>query len=114
MEIILLENIKNLGKIGDTVKVKKSLFKCTEDGCSYKTTNRGDLRSHNDAKHEGLVRYKCTLMNCSFGTIYENSLKLHLFVHSEDKPHKCENCVRAFTKVSYLKNTTSHALQLVI
>ena len=43
---------------------------CKEEGCSFKTLN-GQLKQHIERKHDGIVRFKCSVMNCNFGTVFD-------------------------------------------
>ena len=61
-------------------KEVKGVRPCTEEGCKYIDTN-GGLKQHIETKHEGIVRYKCHVMNCSFGSPRSKDLRRHMKTH---------------------------------
>ena len=66
---------------GDEVNV----LKCFYEGCNHQTMYKSTLKYHIEIKHEGMIRFRCQIMNCSFGTNEQNKLKEHT------KRHKAEN-----------------------
>ena len=78
-------------------------YKCDNDGCMYITLYKFKLRTHIETKHEGVVRFRCELMNCAFGTNERRQLKDHTRKHlkSENvenacKSYKCHACDKTF------------------
>ena len=53
---------------------------CMEEGCTYIDIN-GTLKWHIETKHEGVVRYKCHVMNCSFGSSCRKGLRRRVKTH---------------------------------
>ena len=60
--------------------------KCIIEDCQYKTLFKFELKNHIDTKHEGVVRFRCDFMNCSFGTNQGKRLKEH-----KGTPHEKKN-----------------------
>ena len=58
---------------------------CKEEGCTYITLN-GGLKRHIETKHEGIVRFKCHVMNCSFGSSWSKDLRRHARTHGKESP----------------------------
>ena len=102
----------------DFKQIRKPRF-CKEEGCTYRDFN-GQLKLHIEKKHEGIVRFKCHVMNCGFGTSWSRDLRRHTRTHekesskvsvkSEGKLHKnpsvaCdqENCNAKAENVRELK-----------
>ena len=66
-------------------------FSCDEEQCSYETFSRKLLKEHFGSKHEGIVKYKCEYMNCSFLTKRKGSLGEHEhFVHESGRCRRCQ------------------------
>ena len=63
----------------DRYQNRKPTF-CKEEGCSFKTLN-GQLKQHIEKKHDGIVRFKCTAMNCHFGTSDKKDFVRHTKIH---------------------------------
>ena len=57
---------------------------CTEEGCTYTTDLNGELKRHIETKHEGIVRFKCHVMNCSFGSSAKKDLRRHSRTHGKE------------------------------
>ena len=76
---------------------------CTEEGCHFETQYRNTLKKHIESKHEGMVRFKCSFMNCDYRTNESKSLKEHSFVHNGDSPHRCDTCDKMFTRLRQMK-----------
>ena len=53
---------------------------CPEEGCRY-IDYSGQLKQHIERKHEGVVRFKCQVMNCSFGSSCRKDLTRHMKTH---------------------------------
>ena len=64
-------------------KAKTEKF-CNEEGCTFSSRD-GGLRRHTESKHEGIVRFKCHVMNCKFGTTRDRDLQIHLESHTKSK-----------------------------
>ena len=83
----------------------KKLFTCTDEDCKFETQYGNSLKKHIEAKHEGIVRYKCDFMNCDYRTNESKSLREHSFFHNGGTPHKCDRCDKMFTR---LRQMTKH------
>ena len=45
-------------------KLKPEPKFCKEEGCSFSSFADGSLKRHTESKHEGIVKFKCYVMNC--------------------------------------------------
>ena len=75
--------------------------KCNFEDCTYKTLFKYKLRTHIGIKHEGIVRFRCEFMNCSYGANHRKSFKEHTMTHSSEKnkyKSKCPICKKTFTR----------------
>ncbi|KOB71755.1 Uncharacterized protein OBRU01_12891 [Operophtera brumata] len=75
----------------------KRIYECAECLKVFETR----LRQYRHFKKQHTDHYKCE--NCSKNFTNSKSLKLHLLVHTGERPFKCEFCQQAFKKPSYLK-----------
>ena len=55
---------------------------CIEEGCTYRSRNATELRQHVESKHEGVIRFKCNVTNCNFGSITQKDLRRHTETHT--------------------------------
>ena len=77
---------------------RRTLKFCEEEGCTYADSN-GELKKHMERKHEGIVRFKCHVMNCTFGSSQHKDLRRHaktyekesLKIELNDKTHGKES-----------------------
>ena len=77
---------------------RRTLKFCEEEGCTYADSN-GQLKEHMERKHEGIVRFKCHVMNCTFGSSQHKDLRRHAKTHEKeslkielnDKTHEKES-----------------------
>ena len=60
---------------------------CQEEGCTFIDFN-GTLKRHIETKHEGVVRFKCNVMNCSFRSAEHKELQRHA------KTHECKGIIK--------------------
>ena len=76
-------------------------FKCHIPSCgkSYLTSNH--LKNHIEAKHSAIRRYVCPVCDKRFP--YENSLKMHMMLHTNDRQFMCCICSRGFVSKSALR-----------
>ena len=65
---------------------------------------------HTSSQHEGIVRFRCEFMNCTFGTSEKKRFKEHAIQHtfstenrSGEKPNKCNQCDYASSRADTLK-----------
>ena len=112
-------------------RIRKPIV-CKEEGCTFVSVY-GNLKRHIETKHEGIVRFKCHVMNCSFGSVKQaelrkhirthagesakiykcnqcdyasvraGNLRLHLKTHTRDESHKCNQCEYAAVRAAHLK-----------
>jgi len=61
------------------------IVECSETDCLFESASSSQLKTHIESKHEGLIRYKCDYMNCSYGTNRRDNLKTHNMVHTGEK-----------------------------
>ena len=61
---------------------RRTLKFCKEEGCTYVDSN-GELKKHMERKHEGIVRFKCHVMNCSFRSSEHKELRRHAKTHEK-------------------------------
>ena len=77
-------------------------FHC--DQCDYTAREKWHIKKHSLTKHEGLMRYKCEYMNCSYGTDLRRTLKYHIiYKHTNGKTLRCEHCGKLYTTFKILK-----------
>ena len=62
---------------------RRTLKFCEEEGCTYADSN-GELKKHMERKHEGIVRFKCHVMNCTFGSSQHKDLRRHAKTHEKE------------------------------
>ena len=67
---------------GEMKQGRKPSF-CKEDGCTFiDLKSNGHLRRHIETKHEGIVRFKCHIMNCGFKASQYKDLRRHAKTHT--------------------------------
>ena len=90
-------------KLGKHSKISR-LSLCEEEGCTFKTKRDSSiLRMHVEAKHEGIIRFKCDQMNCSYGSYFIAGVKNHMKIHSAKIRFSCEECTKSFTQNKNLR-----------
>ena len=74
-------------------------YKC--DVCEKTYLTATHLKSHKQAVHSESKKFVCVICNKRFP--YENSLKMHMMLHTGDRPFLCNQCGRGFVTHSALK-----------
>ena len=73
---------------------------CDYERCTYITLKKSELTTHIETKHEGIIRFRCEFMNCTFGTNKRKSLKEHTMRHTVKRHSKetfrCIFCAKTF------------------
>ena len=86
-----------------------NVIRCLYEGCTHQTMYKSTLKYHIESKHEGIVRFRCQNMNCSFGTNQQKRLKEHTRGHNKEKQYKCQMCDFKYTRRESLdKHLTGH------
>ena len=55
---------------------------CKEDECTFVTVVDIDMKRHTRAKHEGVIKYRCNIMNCNYGTESKKAFGYHTKSHT--------------------------------
>ena len=79
-----------------SVHFEGSPFECEKCGNSYKL--QSNLNHHIKRVHEKVIRFKCDWEGCDKGFYAEFNLKLHLRVHTGERPFECDICLKRFTQ----------------
>ena len=56
---------------------------CIEEGCNYRSGYAQELQRHIESKHEGIVRFKCNVTNCTFGFSRKREFQRHAKTHAK-------------------------------
>jgi len=67
-------------------------FCCTR--CDTRFPSNDKLQRHIEGVHEKKASYVCQVCNKGYNT--KDSLRIHMKVHQEDRPYKCDKCDAAF------------------
>ncbi|XP_025083526.1 uncharacterized protein LOC112557733 [Pomacea canaliculata] len=67
-------------------------FACTQEGCDASYDSPLEVLEHVQAAHQGVRRWQCPWAGCvrQFGA--ERHLRVHLLIHKDEKPLKCDFC----------------------
>ena len=68
---------------------------CNEDLCLFRTSFRHSMKKHKETKHEGIILFRCDIMNCLYGTNDKKGFTRHTKTHT--KPYACSECDNKFT-----------------
>lgn len=75
------------------------LYPC--DQCNYVATRTDHLKSHKEAKHEGIRRFACD--QCNFTSTTASNLKTHRESKHDGVRYPCDKCKYVATTVGHLK-----------
>ena len=62
--------------------------------CGYATAHKSQIKAHHRI-HTGDL-YRCPMEGCKYEAPKRQMLKNHMAVHSDDRPHQCNICGKAF------------------
>ncbi|XP_015264378.1 PREDICTED: zinc finger protein 184-like, partial [Gekko japonicus] len=98
-------------------------FACSS--CDFSTSTWQSLKQHMASHGEGplphggqsekkpplpVKMYNCE--KCGYSTVKKENLKVHLRIHTDERPYKCPHCGHAFRTSSHLKKHLSTHLKL--
>ena len=90
---------------------------CEESGCKYTTAIEFSLKRHVKERHSGVIKYKCEVMNCSYGTDHKGEFRYHtkshtkkqIAKHCQEAKYKCSECDFVDSSKSRMK---MHSLEM--
>ena len=71
---------------------KKEFYYCTFDRCNKKFLKNFHLQEHVRVKHMKIKAFQCPWPGCPKEFAAERHMKVHLLIHKDEKPIKCEHC----------------------
>ena len=86
-------------------KQKRAPRCCKEEECTFVTVSSGQLKRHIVTKHEGIIRFKCYVMNCTFRSSEHKNLRRHNLTH--EKVTTCDQ-VGCDVKVKNMSDMKMH------
>ena len=71
---------------------KKEYYYCTYNRCNKKFLKNFHLQEHVRVKHMKIKAFQCPWPGCPKEFAAERHMKVHLLIHKDEKPIKCEHC----------------------
>jgi len=91
-------NVESVEEKPGESTIKSSLYPCSY--CSYRSTRKGDLKKHQQYKHEG-IRYSCN--KCDYKATIQANLRRHKQSTHEGIRYSCNQCDYKATQMGRLK-----------
>ena len=76
---------------------------CIEEGCNYRSGYAQELQRHIESKHEGIVRFKCNVTNCTFGFSRKREFQRHAKTHAKKEHSVVERTCAPKGRVQIIK-----------
>ena len=73
---------------------------CMFNGCSKVFKTKFDLKWHTEKVHLKVRKFVCDICDKHFAS--KQNLKEHRFIHTGQKPYKCDLCGQDFRQYSFL------------
>ncbi|XP_044727325.1 zinc finger protein OZF-like isoform X1 [Chrysoperla carnea] len=97
-------------RLADHLVTHQERNKVTCNICSKTFVRNSSLTVHIKEVHEKKRPPRNHLCNiCGFATITASKLRKHLVVHSNEKPHACDRCDKAYRRADHLKQHIAQA-----
>lgn len=72
------------------------------EACGQKFTAKQNLLEHKQLKHdESFQKLNCPVEDCDYVTVYQSTMKSHMFKHTATKSFICEICGKGYQFIGY-------------